>query len=127
VITVTALAAWLSELSLGVIPFTSGEFIPPGPDRLGFLLPTGGKGTSMERLFDDETFSFHIRGRKGSYGDAESLAQTIDQLVMQAVAPVYIGGQFVNDLGRISPPRFQGWDAARRSNFLGVYYFNVAL
>jgi hypothetical protein len=111
------------------VPIVPGEFIPVVPGRLVILLPTGGPGDFMERAFDRTSFSVHTRGEQLEYASGEALAAQVDQAIM-AVQPsqLLIGGVYVNDISRLGgPPRFQGWDEAKRTNFIASYVVQHAL
>lgn len=130
-IPVSAIRQWLKTLGV-TTPIADGYYIPPKPDQIVFITIAGGPGTINERVLDRLAFQVHCRGsqhRKLDVPDpAEALAAQVDSLILAVVAPVYIGGVFVNDVDRLgSPPRFSGRDLAFRSSFTASYILTYAL
>ena len=126
-ITVADLSAWLVTLGI-TTPIADAAFVPPSPDRMVLIARAGGPGIVMERTFDRVAFAIRTRGLQRQYADAEGLAAQVDAAILGVVAPVYIGGIFVNDIDRLgAPPHFLQWDTAGRSNFIASYVIQHAL
>lgn len=124
-IVVADITAWLTSLGL-TTPAVDGYWVPPDPDRLILIMLAGGPGLLYERAYDRQAVTLRSRGLQRQPADAEALATQVDDLILSAVPPVTVGSKHVNDIDRLSPPRFASADKALRSEFTATYLLTFA-
>lgn len=122
---VADLTAWLPTLGIDTV-CQDGYWIPPGPDRVVLVTLAGGPGMLYERAYDRQAVAVRCRGLQRQPADAEALAAQVDAAILAVVPPVQVGSGWVNDIDRVSPPRFTGSDKAFRAEFTATYLLSVA-
>lgn len=106
--------------------------LPPAPDPLVVIAPTGGPSFSVEQAFDNVSFQIRTRGKQSDDAGAWQLAWDVDYaLIPPPLAapafPAMVGTQFVVKVSRVGgPPAFLLRDSGRRANYTGNYIFQVA-
>lgn len=116
---------WLEALGI-TVPILDGAWIPPDPDRIVLVSLAGGPGMLYERAYDRQAVTLRTRGAQRVPSDAEALAAEVDDAVLSVIPPVAVGAGHVNDIDRVSPPRFVAMDKAFRNEFSATYLFTVA-
>lgn len=122
---VADLIVWLPTLGITTL-VQDGYYVPPGPDRLVLVTLAGGPGMLYERAYDRQAVAIRCRGLQRQPQDAEALAAQVDAAILGALPPVQVGAGHVNDIDRISPPRYAATDKAMRAEFTATYLMTVA-
>jgi hypothetical protein len=102
---------------------------PDMPDLVVFLTWAGGLDLTYEHLLDRPAMRVMVRGDQSNPDAGEELAEQIDAALLDAPAPVTIGGRHVTQIQRLGgPPDLVGLDneQARRPIFSAVYVFEIA-
>lgn len=122
---VADVTAWLTSLGI-TTPAADGYWVPPDPDRIILVTLAGGPGLIYERAYDRQALTLRSRGLQRQPTDAEQLAGQVDDAILRAIPPMPVGSKHVNDIDRLSPPRFASMDKAFRSEFTATYLLTFA-
>jgi hypothetical protein len=83
-------------------PVLMGPYVPPEPDRMVVITPTGGPGYVLESAADAGTFQARVRGGQDDQPGAEALAMLLDSLILGASFPaVTPSGQVIVHIHRL--------------------------
>lgn len=83
--------------------------VPKSRHNFYNLMETGGFGLATERALDQPTFQAITQGSNGD--NALAAAYRLDAALIDAEVPLWMGGMFVADTGRVGgPPAFLARD-----------------
>jgi hypothetical protein len=80
---------------------------PSQPDRLVIVARTGGPGLALDAVFDVPSFQIRTRGAQNDPDDAETLADLVDRLYLDAAMPMTLDGRHVVYIRRVGSPRLK--------------------
>jgi uncharacterized protein (DUF2126 family) len=120
---------WLTGLGWDVTqesgtPLVPGPYILPMPDRLITITITPGPGYVLESAADASTFQARVRGAQNDQAGAETLAFSLDALILAASFPAIVDGRIlihVHRLGGAPSPLAGGPDNAERTELVATY------
>lgn len=126
---VSGVITWLTGLGWDATqetgaPIVPGPLILEMPDRLVTVTATPGPGYILEAAGDASAFQARVRGAQDDYADAESLAYTLDALILGASFPVTVAGRtliHVHRLGGTPSPLSGGPDLGDRFELISSY------
>lgn len=121
--------AWLTALLPAGTAVYQGPDLPRFPGAMVVVTPTQGAGLSMEFAFDQPGFQVHTVGPQSrdtrvnaSMAAAETLAYTVDKIILNATYPTSIAGHHVTHAQRFgSGPSPLPTDDAGRAHLVCTY------
>ena len=108
---------WIGSGASGVGGAPGVGGLPPMPDRVAVVVPTGGMSMTFEGVMDRPEFLLYIRGPQGDASAAFAMAYAADALILSATKSVTLtDGTYLLDVqrtgGRPAPVDF-GMDGDR--------------
>ncbi len=119
------LAAWLTGLlpQSETAPIIAGPLlgISEEPDRIVAIVRQGGNPPADEGIRYTIAFHVRVRGAQRDYDSAELLTDTIDDLLLGAQMPAFIGASRVIAIAALARPAHTATDTAERAIIDSAY------